>query len=835
MGRIGRVWVVAFALGVGACSGGSDEAQAPVLPPGERAEALAVAPVISSFSPLKAVQGTLVTINGSGFVSGAAVSFNGTSAVSVTFVSSARLRAIVPPASGSGPISVTVPLGTASSTSPFLVLPKIGSVQPMRGFVGDFVTIAGSGLTATTAVKFGSVTSSFDVGSDFGITAAVPAGFTSGKITVATPAGNAVTSSNFTVLPLVTAFSPLQGPVATNVAIAGEGLSQASAVKFGTQTAVFSVISDTELHAQVPVGAASSKITVETPRGNRSSSGTFTVIKVPTVTSFTPLASELPVTLTVNGANFIAVSAVKVGSVQLPSFSVVSSKQLTAPVPLGTPSGKVSVVNAAGAGVSSKTFAAILCSDVDADSVCDRDDRCPGFDDRIDSDLDGTADGCDICPSVSSNGQSCGAGMACDGSGACVELECSRFTRGPGVFVGTAIVDDVDTAGDLAKLTDKWCITGDLDIATTQLSDLSSLAGLVEVGGSLSLGNPLPGCSPYPCTWGNDVLTSLHGLEGLRRVGDAFHLFEAEGDQGVASLEPLANLKRVTDFYIEATMALRDLHGLEGLESVRFLELYRADSLTSLAGLQNLRSAHGIRLVNAPHLQDISALSGLTSLPGNLDVRDTGLASLHGLESLTSAGFLRVAYNPNLSDLSPLSNVRSVSTLSVQGPGITSLGAFAQLETAEAIILWELGIASLHGLEGVQSAQELVLWLLPGITNLSALNNLHVSSRLFVDSLPQLIDCAGLVVSATTGVVFQENASLVSLSCLRDVSGLSSLDVRNNPVLSNLDDLHALTHVDYNVTFTGNSSLLQCEIAELEAQLGRPVDENVGNGAACEP
>jgi hypothetical protein len=36
--------------------------------------------------------------------------------------------------------------------------------------------------------------------------------------------------------------------------------------------------------------------------------------------------------------------------------------------------------------------------DSDGDLVCDIDDQCPGFDDRLDADFDGIPDGCDICP-----------------------------------------------------------------------------------------------------------------------------------------------------------------------------------------------------------------------------------------------------------------------------------------------------------------------------------------------------------------------------------------------------------------------------------------------------
>ena len=37
------------------------------------------------------------------------------------------------------------------------------------------------------------------------------------------------------------------------------------------------------------------------------------------------------------------------------------------------------------------------CPDLDLDTVCDADDVCPGFDDRLDADADSIPDGCDVC------------------------------------------------------------------------------------------------------------------------------------------------------------------------------------------------------------------------------------------------------------------------------------------------------------------------------------------------------------------------------------------------------------------------------------------------------
>ncbi len=77
--------------------------------------------------------------------------------------------------------------------------PSVSSFDPPSGPTQSKVTISGSNLSDTNAVKFGSVDAvAFDVESDSLITASVPEGGT-GPITVSTPAGSFTTTDSFTV------------------------------------------------------------------------------------------------------------------------------------------------------------------------------------------------------------------------------------------------------------------------------------------------------------------------------------------------------------------------------------------------------------------------------------------------------------------------------------------------------------------------------------------------------------------------------------------------------------------------------------------------------------
>jgi hypothetical protein len=165
----------------------------------------AAAPTISSFSPTSGPVGTSVRINGSGFGGATAVRFNGVAAASFTVnAQGTRIDAKVPSGATTGRITVTTPAGTATSATNFTVTvpaPTISSFSPTSGRTGTAVTITGTAFTGATAVRFGGVRASFAVNSATQITATVPVGAVTGKISVTTPGGTGTSAAKFTVVP----------------------------------------------------------------------------------------------------------------------------------------------------------------------------------------------------------------------------------------------------------------------------------------------------------------------------------------------------------------------------------------------------------------------------------------------------------------------------------------------------------------------------------------------------------------------------------------------------------------------------------------------------------
>ena len=246
------------------------------------------APTVVSFTPISGVENTMVVITGTNFGSTSAVKFNGTTAT-FTVNSTTQITAFSPAGASTGPISVTTPSGTATSSTNFTVVPgppapSVTGFSPAYGLPGTSVVVTGTNFTGATVVKFGGVSAPiFNVDSGTQITATLPASAVSGTVSVTTPSGTATSSATFTVLtgdgtPAVTSFSPIAGAIGTTVTITGTNFVNVTSVAFGGVAAVSPAVnSPTSITVSVPAGAVSGKIVVTTGLGSGTSADDFTV------------------------------------------------------------------------------------------------------------------------------------------------------------------------------------------------------------------------------------------------------------------------------------------------------------------------------------------------------------------------------------------------------------------------------------------------------------------------------------------------------------------------------------------------------------------------------
>ena len=158
-------------------------------------------PTVTGFTPGSGVPGTPVVITGTNFDTATAVAFDTASTTAFTINSPTQITVNVPSAAKTGKIKVTNPAGAGWSGGTFVVLPTITSFSPTSGRAGTHVIINGNTFLNTKSVTFNGVAANFTINSSTKITAGVPSGATSGRISVTTPSGTATSATNFTVLP----------------------------------------------------------------------------------------------------------------------------------------------------------------------------------------------------------------------------------------------------------------------------------------------------------------------------------------------------------------------------------------------------------------------------------------------------------------------------------------------------------------------------------------------------------------------------------------------------------------------------------------------------------
>ncbi|MBO2012781.1 M4 family metallopeptidase [Hymenobacter negativus] len=224
--------------------------------------------------------------------------------------------------------------------------PTISNFSPANGLVGANVVITGTNLGSTYRVQFnGTDAVAATYTSLTSVTVKVPAGATTGTITLTTATGSVTTAGNFTVLtpgpaPTITSFAPAGGAVQGGaVTLTGTNFTGATALSFNGAAAVFTVLNATTITTFVPVGAGSGALTVTTPNG--SASITFTVL--PAITSFTPLNGPGGTTVTITGTTLGAALNVKFNGLYATSYTVLNATTVTAQVPLGATTGPLTV------------------------------------------------------------------------------------------------------------------------------------------------------------------------------------------------------------------------------------------------------------------------------------------------------------------------------------------------------------------------------------------------------------------------------------------------------------------------------------------------------------
>jgi hypothetical protein len=235
--------------------------------------------------------------------------------------------------------------------------PTISSFKPTSGGVGTVVRIRGTDLSDATSVSFnGTPSTEITVISETTITAVVPAGATTGFISVAH--GNSSESAEvFTVepTPTISGFEAPAGGIRSTVTIHGTNFTGTKKIKFnGQPSRTFEVLSSAEIEVAVPVGATTGPISITTPGGTATSRSAFTVVPKPTISDISPSSGGIGTAIMVTGTNFTGASAVSFGPVPATAFSVASANTIMVVIPVGSTTGGISITTLGGTATRSR-------------------------------------------------------------------------------------------------------------------------------------------------------------------------------------------------------------------------------------------------------------------------------------------------------------------------------------------------------------------------------------------------------------------------------------------------------------------------------------------------
>ena len=403
----------------------------------------------------------------------------------------------------------------------------------------------------------------------------------------------------------------------------------------------------------------------------------------------------------------------------------------------------------------------------------------------------------------------------------------------------------VASYADMAAITDKDCIAGNLTVKSDSMRDLNGLQQITSVTGNVLIG------SLSIAETGVPRMVSLTGLEGLVHIGGDFtvmyapvltnlnglsNLTEIDGNLDIAytpelvSLEGLSGITALPGGWLSIwdVPGVSDVTAFLNLTSVRDgIMLGNMDSLASLEGFRNIAgSTSRINISNCPLLETLAGLNGITAIVPPL--------------SEVQSSAIRIFNNDALTDLAALSGINgSVGTLVIRENA--SLSNLAGLEgltaTTDEIQILETKLTSLTGLSNIISiGGGLVVKDNHALENFSGFDSLESIGTIFqVENNDGLIDFTGLENLKSIGesdspdylkdFYVSENDTLLNLTGLEHLTFIGdTLQIWSNPLLSSILELESLTHTTYINAFLENPSLDKCQQCTLNGQLTTALD-----------
>ena len=317
-------------------------------------------PMIDSFSPKSTNKNwTLITVKGRNFTGTTSVSIGYSGPGDFFYVlDDNTLQFQTPITCGVGPITITTPVGTATSSENFIgpSLPIIYTLHPNNHTKEGDVFCLSMGGNGVSEITFGGVPATQWTGNNV----TIPKGALSGFISITTDTGKAWSFDALFIDPTLTGINPPSGVVGTTVDITGQNFQNVTVVNFsGVAATRFKILSGNLIQAVVPEGAATGPISFTNRVGGTGTTATsFTVVVTstgPVVADLNPAAAAPYDNIMLIGSRFTGSTAVSIGGIGC-NFTVMSDTAILVTIPADIKAGLVRVTTPAGSTDSYRPF-----------------------------------------------------------------------------------------------------------------------------------------------------------------------------------------------------------------------------------------------------------------------------------------------------------------------------------------------------------------------------------------------------------------------------------------------------------------------------------------------
>ncbi|WP_345210473.1 IPT/TIG domain-containing protein [Mucilaginibacter gynuensis] len=322
---------------LGACKkDGKDEVKVPV--------------AVTDYYPNSGNQGTLVTIEGTGFSSktdGVSATFNGVNA-DVVSVTATAVVVRAPAAGATGSIVMKMNNETLTIGNYTYQELSVQSLSPANGAAGTHIRIVGAGFSSTKgpATVFVNGKPALVVSaSDNLLVAEVPVDAGTGPVTVKVNGSEA--NGQIFKFQVISAIKPASGGKGTQVKITGGGFDEVKAgnlVDFNGKPAVVTEVTADYLMVTAPDGVQTGPVSV-TINKQKATGPIFTVVPMPKINAVTPLSGPAGTEMTITGENFSTFNDENKITINGKNTVVLTSNpfKITLTIPGSTGDGKVIV------------------------------------------------------------------------------------------------------------------------------------------------------------------------------------------------------------------------------------------------------------------------------------------------------------------------------------------------------------------------------------------------------------------------------------------------------------------------------------------------------------